>query len=83
LKVQEPWPMPPETERIGKAILKADNPYRLIGEELFERFHEQDYADLYWPEGINSLSQVILAFVTVFQFMEKLPGRQASTRSVD
>jgi transposase len=78
LKVQEPWPMPPETERIGKAILKEDSPYRLIGEELFEKFHEQDYADLYSPEGKPGLSPVILAFVTVFQFMEKLPDRQAA-----
>lgn len=78
LKVQEPWPMPQETEKVGKAILKEESPYRLIGERLFERFHEQDYADLYSPEGKPGISPVVLAFVTVFQFMEKLPDRQAA-----
>jgi len=78
LKVQEPWPMPEETARVGKVILKEDSPYRLIGEKLFERFQEQDYADLYSPEGKPAISPVILAFVTVFQFMEKLPDRQAA-----
>jgi transposase len=70
--------MPQETEKVGKAILKADSPYRLIGEELFEKFHEQEYADLYSAEGKPGISPVILAFVTVFQFMEKLPDRQAA-----
>jgi len=78
LKVQEPWPMPEETARVGKVILKEDSPYRLIGEKLFERFQEQDYADLYSPEGKPGISPVILAYVTVFQFMEKLPDRQAA-----
>ena len=78
LKVQPPWPMPAETAAVGKVILRADSPYRLIGEQLFERFSEQDYADLYSPEGKPGISPVILAFVTVFQFMEKLPDRQAA-----
>ena len=78
LKVQEPWAMPHETEKVGKAILKEDSPYRLIGEKLFEKFQEQEYADLYSAEGKPGISPVILAFVTVFQFMEKLPDRQAA-----
>jgi transposase len=77
LKVQLPWPMPAETAAVGKVILKADSPYRLIGELLFEKFSERDYVDLYSPEGKPAISPVILAFVTVFQFMEKLPDRQA------
>lgn len=78
LKVQEPWPMPAETARVGKALLEEASPYRLIGEQIFEKFHEQDYADLYSLEGKPGISPVILAFVTVFQFMEKLPDRQAA-----
>jgi transposase len=78
LKVQPPWGMPAETAAIGKAILKEDSPYRLIGDRLFERYSENDYADLYSPEGKPGISPVILAFVTVFQFMERLPDRQAA-----
>lgn len=78
LKIQPPWPMPPETAAVGKAILKEDSPYRLIGDRLFERYSEYDYADLYSTEGKPGISPVILAFVTVFQFMERLPDRQAA-----
>lgn len=47
-------------------------------EKLFSRFHEQDFADFYSVEGKPGISPVILAFVTAFQFMEKLPDRQAA-----
>ncbi|MBN2388647.1 MAG: transposase [Anaerolineales bacterium] len=62
----------------GRVILKEESPYRLIGEKLFEKFSEQDYADLYSPEGKPAILPVILVFVTVFQFMERLPDRQAA-----
>jgi hypothetical protein len=42
LKVQEPWPMPQETAMVGRATLKEDSPYHLIGEKMFDKFHEQD-----------------------------------------
>jgi uncharacterized protein YlxP (DUF503 family) len=29
LKIQLPWPMPKETKRIGKILLKENDPYRL------------------------------------------------------
>lgn len=78
LKVKPPWPMPEETGNIGKTLMKADSPYRLIGERLFEQMHEQDYADLYPAIGQPGLSPIILALVTVFQYMEKLSDRQAA-----
>jgi len=49
----------------------------LIGDNLFGKLNEADFADLYPAEGQPGLSPVILAFVTVFQFMENLPERQA------
>jgi transposase len=70
--------MPTETERIGMIVLDEGSPYRLIGDQLFENLKEADYADLYPAEGQPGLSPVILAFVTAFQFMEKLPDRQAA-----
>lgn len=78
LKVRPPWKMPEETAVVGQAIIKPDSPYRLIGEQLFPQFREADYADLYSAEGKPGISPIILAFVTVFQFMEKLPDRQAA-----
>ena len=37
LKVQEPWPMPSETERIGRVLLGKESSYRLIGDKLFAK----------------------------------------------
>ena len=78
LKVHPPWLMPLTTAAVGKAILKEESPYRLIGDRLFDEYSEYDYADLYSAEGKPGISPVILAFVTVFQFMERLPDRQAA-----
>jgi transposase len=77
LKIQAPWPMPAETERIGRKLLQENDVYRLIGDRLFEELNEEEYADLYSIEGKPGISPVILAFVTVFQFMENLADRQA------
>ena len=78
LKIQTPWPMPEETGRIGKRILEEHDPYRLIGDRLFEKWREEEFADLYSREGRPGYSPVILAFVSIFQFMERLADRQAA-----
>jgi transposase len=70
--------MPAETAAVGEALLKEDSPYRLTGDKLFERLCDTDFADFYSAEGKPGISPVILAFVTVFQFLEKLPDRQAA-----
>jgi transposase len=78
LKVKLPWEMPEETGRVGKILLKENDPYRLIGDQLFEKWEEEEFADLYSHEGKPGYSPVILAFVSVFQFMERLADRQAA-----
>jgi transposase len=78
LKIRSPWAMPEETRRIGESLLEENDPYRLIGEQLFEQWNEEEFADLYSREGKPGLSPVILAFVSVFQFMERLADRQAA-----
>jgi transposase len=70
--------MPEATGRIGKQLLREDDPYRLIGDHLFEEWREEDFADLYSSEGKPGYSPVILAFVSIFQFMERLADRQAA-----
>lgn len=77
LKVQPPWPMPTETEQIGQKLLPENDVYRLIGDRLFVQLKEAEYADLYSIEGKPGISPILLAFITVFQFMEKLADRQA------
>lgn len=78
LKPKEPWPMPKETGEIGAKLLRPDSVYRLVGEEIFAQFNEADFADLYPAEGKPGYSPVILGFVSVFQYIEKYPDRQAA-----
>ena len=70
--------MPEETGRIGKGLLGENDPYRLMGDQLFEKWKEEEFADLYSSEGKPGYSPVILALVSVFQFMERLADRQAA-----
>ena len=68
LKTQAPWAMPAETER----SVSADRRSTVGGVERGRVF-----VDLYAAEGKPGLSPIILAFVSVFQFMENLADRQA------
>jgi transposase len=78
LKPQPPRPMPPEMAAWGAKHLADDDPYKLIGDTLYEQYHDEDFADLYHPEGKPALSPVLLSFVTVFQALENLPDRKAA-----
>ena len=78
LKLEAPRPMPADTALVGSKLLPANSPYRLIGEKLYEQYRDEDFADLYSHEGKPAISPVILAFVIVFQFLEKLSDRQAA-----
>ena len=78
LKAQDPWPMPKETAEIGAKVLKKDSVYKLVGDEYFDQFHETDFEDLFSAEGKPAISPIILTFVTIFQFIEKYPDRQAA-----
>jgi transposase len=70
--------MPEDTDQIGKMLLEDNDPYRLIGEQFFEKWYVEEFADLYSSEGKPGYSPVILAFVSIFQFMERLADRQAA-----
>ena len=37
LKIRPPWPIPAETEKVGKVLLKEGSVYRYVGERLFEK----------------------------------------------
>ena len=78
LKAKDPWSMPKETAEIGAKILKRGSVYKYVGDEIFDQFRENDFADLYSLEGKPGISPVILAFVAIFQFIEKYPDRQAA-----
>jgi transposase len=78
LKPQAPREMPAEMARIGGKLLPPESPYRLVGDQLYAKYRDEDYADLYPAEGQPGLSPVDLAFVTAFQYMEDLADRAAA-----
>jgi transposase len=78
LKPQPPREMPEETARIGNQLLAPESPYRLVGEQLYAKYRDEDFADLYPAEGQPGLSPVDLAFVTAFQYMEDIADRAAA-----
>jgi transposase len=78
LKPQPPRPMPPELAAWGANHLADDDPYKLVGDTLYEQYHDEDFAELYHNEGKPALSPVLLSFVTVFQALDDLPDRKAA-----
>ena len=69
--------MPPEIAEL-RDLIPGGSVYRLVGGVLYAKYNDADYADLYPAEGKPGISPVLLAFVTIFQFLEKLSGRAAA-----
>src|SRR6266508_2609178 len=78
LKLPPPRPMPREMAAWGAKHLDDDDAYKLIGDTLYEQYHDEEFADRYHKEGQPGLSPVLLAFVTVFQALEDLADRKAA-----
>jgi transposase len=70
--------MPEDIAALGRALLPAGDVYRVIGESLAEVVRDDDFADLYEGTGRAAIPPSVLALVTVFQFLENLPDRQAA-----
>ena len=76
----ELFPVLPEaTARVARAAFKRKgNLYLTIGDQLGALFEDVDFARLYAADGKPALSPNWLALLTVFQFMENLPDREAA-----
>jgi len=71
--------IPEDTASIGRAILKSENTYRQIGERFDELFPTETlFASMYETTGRGAISPLLLALVTVFQMLERLPDRVAA-----
>jgi transposase len=71
-------PIPADTIRVAKAAFPKGNTYLTLRDELGTLFQDADFADLYSHEGQPGLSPWRLALVTMLQFRETLPDRQAA-----
>jgi transposase len=71
-------PVPEETVRVAKAAFRKGNPLLTLRDELGTIFADADFADLFSRLGQPGLPPWRLALVTVLQFREGLPDRQAA-----
>jgi transposase len=70
--------IPADTAQVGRAILTEDDPYRLVGDGVNDFLSLRDFIGLYSALGRGAICPIILALVTVFQFLENIPDRGAA-----
>ena len=70
--------IPAKTRRVVDPLLPQDSVYRLVGNEIDQILKDEEFLDLYAAEGRPAVNPVVLALVSVFQFLEKLPDRAAA-----
>jgi transposase len=71
-------PVPEETVRIARAAFRKGNPLLKLRDELGAIFADADFTDLFPKLGQPGLPPWRLALVTLLQFREDLPDRQAA-----
>lgn len=74
--------IPAEIRAIGEALFAPDSVYRLVGEQIGAVLSEDDFAAYYSARGRGAISPVILALVTLFQYQEGVPDREAAALAV-
>ena len=74
--------IPADIAAVGPKLVPPTNPYRVIGDHLADILDDAHFADLYDPTGRAALSPSLLALVTLFQFMEHIPDREAAEQVV-
>lgn len=70
--------IPEETARVARAAFPNGNRYLLLRDTFGQLFTDADFVDLFPDRGRPVVSPWRLAAVTVFQFAEGLPDRQAA-----
>src|ERR671933_85138 len=71
-------PVPEATARVARAAFRKGNPLLRLRDELGSIFADADFADLFPGLGQPGLPPWRLALVTLLQFRENLPDRQAA-----
>lgn len=82
LQVWDRSALPADIAALGQQLLPVDDPYRVIGDQLADLVTDAQFAALYAPTGRAAISPALLALVTIFQFLENLPDREAATAVV-
>jgi transposase len=78
MRERDPFEMPEDTRQLAQTILKPTNHYRVIAEQAPDVITDDQLAQMYEPTGRIAITPSVLALVTVFQFMECIPDRDAA-----
>jgi transposase len=78
LRPESIGPVPEGTARVARAAFPKGNLYLRLGDELGPLFTDDQFADLYPTHGQPALIPWRLALVSILQFAEALPDRQAA-----
>jgi len=70
-----------DTAALGEVLLEPDDPYRLVGQEASHFFRFEDFVSLYDSIGRGAICPIVLSLVTVFQYLENLPDREAAKQA--
>src|SRR3954452_20937669 len=70
--------VPAMTVQVAHAAFPKGSPYLTLRDELGPIFMDEDFLDLYPEDGQPALPPWRLALVTILQFREHLPDRQAA-----
>jgi len=71
--------LPEETARIAQKVFPNNNLYLTIGDKIGYLFSDEEFIDVYGIEGSPAgVSPALLALVSIFQFIENIPDRQAA-----
>lgn len=70
--------MPPDTAAVGQKLLRESNRYRIIGDHLADLLQDEQFAEMYEATGRQAISPSLLGLVTLFQFLENVPDREAA-----
>src|SRR5918992_236208 len=72
------YAVPAETARVAQACFPHGHPYLRLHDELGTLFCDEDFTDLFAARGQAAVAPGRLALVTLLQFAEGLPDRQAA-----
>src|SRR5438270_7696565 len=78
LKILPIPPVPEETARVARACFPRGTLVLQLRDALGALYHDEDFADLFPTRGQPAEAPWRLALVTVLQFVEGLPDRQAA-----
>lgn len=78
LKPESNMEIPRETITVAKAAFPKGNIYLTLRDEIGTIFNDEQFAELYPNNGQPAESPARLALVTIMQYMENIPDRQAA-----